>query len=89
MKPSIGRIVLYHGSPYETINGGRVFPAIVTFVHAHPDGHVDEDANLNLTIFPDDCGPRTKRAVPHRNLVKDHPLGLDLAHWDWPPHVEG
>lgn len=52
MKPSPGRIVLFHGV---VSNGAREHPAIVTRVWS--------DTCVNLTVFPDYMGPQLYTSV--------------------------
>ena len=76
MKPSIGRIVIFHQSDNEAPhNGSRDHPAIVNAVWPQFGG----DGGINCTVFPD-LGPvEFRTSVPHKSTA-----AAGSCWWDWP-----
>ena len=84
--PSIGRIVIYRESDYEvSAEGGGTNPDGTngTREHAAVITRVWSDACVNLAVFLDANGTRTKTSVMHEGV---HQAG-GVACWFWPPHV--
>jgi hypothetical protein len=64
MKPSQGRIVIFHQPDYEVpCNGSREHPAIVNCVWPSMGG----DGGINCTVFPDCAAPRRLSAGDYRS----------------------
>ncbi len=71
MKPSLGRIVLYHGIES---NGVLEHPAIITRVWS--------DTCVNLTVFCDYSSVVTIKS----SVVQDEDMKQESG-WRWPPRV--
>lgn len=78
MKPTLGRIVRYHG--YEA-NGNRQHPAIITRVWSEGSLNGEQYTVVNLTVFPD-CEQPVIRSSAY--LFKDE---LSAQHAEAPQYA--
>ena len=76
MKPSVGRIVIFHQPESEAFhNGSHEHPAIVNCVWPSMGG----DGGINCTVFPDCSPPQSRTSVPHKSVAAP-----GSCWWDWP-----